>query len=101
MNIQYDNINGAHSFLIEGRIDTLTSPELESFMNEKINTEENSIFSVNMSKVDYISSAGLRVFLATLKALQAKGGTLTLKSLQPAVKEIFDMTGFTPLFQIQ
>lgn len=51
--------------------------------------------------MDYICSSGLRIFLAMQKKVSAAGAELKIKGLQPLVKNVFDMTGFTPLFTIE
>jgi len=53
---------------------------------------------VDLSSVEYISSAGLRALLAALKRQKSLGGTLVLCSLHPYVKEVFEMTGFSRIF---
>jgi len=55
---------------------------------------------VDMDGVEYISSAGLRVLLSTAKKLSASGGKLVLAALKPYVREVFEVAGFTSIFQI-
>ena len=53
---------------------------------------------VDLSSVEYMSSAGLRVLLAAMKREKSLGGVLVLCSLNPFVKEVFDLTGFSRIF---
>jgi anti-sigma B factor antagonist len=84
---------------VSGRIDTNTSRDLEDVLNALIETENPKIV-VNLDGVEYISSSGLRVLLATLKRLRKENGALHLACLQPFVVEVFEITGFTKLFPI-
>ena len=77
-----------------GRIDTLTAPELDSAL--ALDGVEELIF--DFSEVTYISSAGLRVLLAALKRLG--GHPVTVAHVSPAVREVFDITGFSALFTL-
>lgn len=77
-----------------GRIDTLTAPELESEV--VLDGVESLIF--DFEEVDYISSAGLRVLLSSQKKMAGK--SMKILSARPAVKEVFDITGFSDIFTL-
>jgi anti-sigma B factor antagonist len=83
---------------ISGRIDSISSNELETAINQSLET--NSIMILDLADADYISSSGLRVLLAELKLLKTKNGDLKLISLQPIVRDIFEITGLSRLFSI-
>ncbi|OPY42822.1 MAG: STAS domain protein [Methanoregulaceae archaeon PtaU1.Bin222] len=80
-----------------GRIDAATAPLLENQLSGAIDGGDRKIV-VDLSSVEYISSAGLRALLAAMKRLRALGGKMVLCSLHPYVKEVFDMTGFSRIF---
>ncbi|MBR1825659.1 MAG: STAS domain-containing protein [Alphaproteobacteria bacterium] len=82
---------------IMGRIDTNTAPELL----EKIDFTDLKELVFDLSDVDYVFSAGLRVFLQAQKVMNANGGTMKLINLQPSVKEIFDIVGFSGIMDIE
>lgn len=84
---------------ISGRIDTIASKDLEAKLNERIEEKIEKII-INLAKVDYISSVGLRVLLAALKKQRLNQGSLPLVSLQPFVQNIFKITGLDKIFQI-
>jgi anti-sigma B factor antagonist len=84
---------------ISGRIDTITSKELDTKLNE-IREENAKKIILNLAKVDYISSVGLRVLLAALKRQRQNQGSMTLVSLQPFVQNVFKITGLDKIFQI-
>lgn len=82
----------AETLALEGRLDTLTAPELEAEISAMLPTVQS--LTLDMEKLDYISSAGLRVILKTQKALEKKSG-LKLTHVSDEVKEVFDITGFS------
>jgi anti-sigma B factor antagonist len=84
---------------IEGNLDTTTAPDAESCLNELVNDGSTKIL-VDFTAVDYISSAGLRVLLATAKKMQAVGGSLRMCGLNEAVQEVFDISGFSTIFNL-
>lgn len=75
-----------------GRVDTITSPELEAAV--VVDGVDELVF--DLSSVDYISSAGLRVLLASQKKMAGK--SMVIVGACPAVKEVFDITGFSDIF---
>jgi anti-sigma B factor antagonist len=83
----------------EGKLDTQTSPDAQEQMTELIEIGEKK-FLVNFGKLDYISSAGLRVLLIAAKQLKSAGGELRICSLNEVVKEVFDISGFTTIFKV-
>ena len=83
---------------VEGRLDTLTSPELEEKLEPVIDDIEKLVF--DFSELEYISSAGLRVLLAAVKEMDARGGELFVKNLRPEVMEVFEVTGFADILTI-
>jgi anti-anti-sigma factor len=99
MNFTKEKINGFCVLKIEGRIDTTNFTEFETDINLLFNSgEKNIIF--NCSGLNYISSSGLRVFLITQKKSISLNGKLHLCCLQPTIKEIFDISGFSTIFKI-
>ena len=75
-----------------GRVDTITSPELEAAV--VLDGVEELVF--DLAQVDYISSAGLRVLLSAQKKMAGK--SMKIANSKPAVKEVFDITGFSDIF---
>ncbi len=81
------------------RFDAYSAKEVEADLNQTIKSGTEKILC-DFSNTEYISSAGLRVLLATAKALKKIKGNISLCSLKPYVKEVFETAGFTPLFNI-
>ena len=84
---------------IEGRIDTITSQELDKEINEEMGNFKSLI--MDFTDLEYISSAGLRVLIATQKKLKADDIPLVIKNVNDAVGEIFRMSGFDKLLKIE
>lgn len=83
---------------VEGRLDTLTSPELEKEINELSASAEDLV--VDFAKLEYISSAGLRVLLSAHKLFAKKGG-MTITNVNETVLDIFEVTGFKDILTIK
>ena len=81
-----------------GRLDTVTAPELEAEISTILPTAESLV--LDMEKLEYISSAGLRVILKTQKALTQNAG-LKLIHVSDAVREVFEITGFSDFLTIE
>lgn len=82
-----------------GRIDSNTAPELEAVLPARI--ESHGATVVDLGRVSYVSSAGLRVLLKGAKAAKATGHRLVLAGLSPSVREVFDISGFTSIFAME
>lgn len=85
---------------VEGRVDTVTSPELEDCV-EGVLKEGIKNVMFDFEKVQYISSAGLRVLLGTQKKAKGFGGVVTVAKPNDEIMEIFEMTGFVDILDIQ
>ena len=83
---------------LEGRLDTTTAPELERELKQSLNGIETLTF--DFAKVEYISSAGLRVLLSAQKAMFNKG-SMKVTHANELVKEVFEVTGFADILTIE
>lgn len=83
---------------VEGRVDTMTAPELEKEVNDSIEGAEELIF--DFEKLEYISSAGLRVLLSAQKTMNKQGKMKVIHAGGPII-EIFEVTGFTDILTIE
>lgn len=100
MTIQTVKEANATVLTITGRMDAVTAPEYEKALNERIAAGE-STFVIDFQGLEYISSAGLRALLATAKLLKTKNGQIRLANVLGTVREVFDISGFGSIFQIQ
>ena len=99
MELEEKRVGNVAILTLNGRLDAYSSNELERSISALI--DDGSVrLVVNFDGVDYISSSGLRVMLASLKRLKKVEGNLKLACLKPYVKEVFDIAGFTQLFEI-
>ena len=91
--------NGSELFIeVSGSIDTVTAPELNKIINESLKGINSLIF--DFAKVDYISSAGLRVLLAARKSI-TKDGNVVIRNSNQNIMDIFTMTGFDNILTIE
>ena len=100
MKIETRESQGIQIVAFEGNLDTNTSPEAESKINELIDAGKQKLL-VNFEQLNFISSAGLRVLLATVKKLNASGGHLRICSLNATVQEVFDISGFVTILSVK
>lgn len=98
MNIT-ENKNGNQLCLsLEGRLDTTTAPELEKVIKRSLDgvTE----LTIDMSSLDYLSSAGLRILLGAQKTMNKQGG-MKVTHVNDTIMEIFEVTGFVDILTIE
>lgn len=98
MNIKKEQNGNKLSIAIEGRLDTITAPELETELTSSLGGIEKLVF--DFSNLEYISSAGLRVLLSAQKVMTKQGG-MVIRNVKPEVMEIFDVTGFVDILDIE
>lgn len=97
MTIKLINRNTEGELLLEGRLDSLAAPEVEQVFLQMTQRFDKVI--LNMEKLEYISSSGLRILKCTHMAMAKKGGSLELKKVNKMVMEVFEMTGFAGLLR--
>ena len=92
-------MNGtALEIALEGRLDTMTAPELEKELNQSLSGADS--LTLDFSKLEYISSAGLRVLLSAHKMMNNKGG-MKVTNVNEIVQEVFEVTGFADILNIE
>ncbi len=98
MNIREEKNGSALLLALEGRLDTTTAPELDAFLEKAMNGVDS--LTVDMEKLEYISSAGLRVLFHAQKTLN-RPGSVKLIHVSDILQEIFDVTGFSRILTIE
>ena len=98
MNITKVRNGSALNIALEGRLDTNTAPLLEKELNESLEGVTELVFG--FEKLDYISSAGLRILLAAQKTMNLQG-KMSLTGVSEPVMEVFEITGFTDILTIE
>lgn len=98
MEINLTKIDGAMNIALTGRLDTTTAPQLEAKLNAEIADVKE--LALDFEKLDYISSAGLRVILAAQKIMN-KQGSMVIRNVNSDIMEVFDITGFSDILKIE
>ena len=99
MNIDKLQENGTLTFALDGKLDTKTAPQLEAVLLPAIDEAKKVV--LDFTKLEYVSSAGLRVLLMGQKQSSAKGITMTIKGVSSQIMEIFEMIGFANVLNIE
>jgi anti-anti-sigma factor len=100
MNIQQNVLDGVAVVAPAGRIDTTTSGPLEEAIRRTVDAGARDVL-IDFAAVDYISSAGLRVFLVLAKRMRDLKGRLVLCGMPEPVRQVFHLAGFLPLFSVE
>ncbi len=98
LNITKTFDNDALQIALEGRLDTTTAPDLESALNESINDAKE--LTLDFGKLEYISSAGLRVLLSAQKIMNQQG-SMKVINVRDEINDIFEVTGFSDILTIE
>ena len=98
MTIENKIENGNVTLNVSGRLDTTTAPELEKTVDSVLDGTKELVF--DMTGLEYISSAGLRVILKAQKAMNAQG-SMKLTGVNDSIMEVFDITGFLDILTIE
>ena len=92
------NIEGSVcTVALEGRLDTTTAPQLEAELKSSLNGISELVF--DFTKLEYISSAGLRVLLSAQKVMNQQG-SMKITNVAPEIMEVFEITGFTDILTV-
>ena len=100
MKTTIQEIDGSMVAMLEGRLDTAASPETEKNMQPLYDCENQDII-IDCTKLEYISSSGLRIFLSVLKNTRPRGCHVYISGLNDDLRQVFAMTGFTNLFDFK
>lgn len=93
------NLEGSKlEFVLNGRLDTITAPQLEEEVKASIDEITDLVF--DFTDLSYVSSAGLRVLLSAQKTMNGKG-SMVVRNVSEEIQEIFDVTGFSDILTIE
>lgn len=98
MKTTFKEENNDYVMYLEGRLDTAASPVVEKELQPLNDCTGHNII-LDCTKLEYISSSGLRLFLSVLKNAKAKGSKVYIKGISDDIRNIFAMTGFINLFE--
>ena len=99
MTINIQEQNGGLTALFEGRLDTPAAIKAQQDMAPLMENAD-KVITLDCTNLEYISSSGLRLFLALRKESAAKGGKLQVRAINADIRQVFMMTGFISLFEI-
>ena len=98
MKTTFEEKDGKYIMYFEGRLDTAASVQTEQEMKVLYDCEGHDII-LDCAQLEYISSSGLRLFLALLKVAKSKGSKISISGMNDNLRQVFAMTGFTHLFE--
>jgi anti-sigma B factor antagonist len=99
MNVTIRDEGDTKIVMLQGKLDTNSTPTAESEINSLLDGGVNKLL-INFEQLSYISSSGLRLLLATAKRLQGSGGDLRVCSLNEMATEVFELSGFTAIINV-
>ena len=99
MEVKFNKQDSTLTVVISGNIDTVTAPELDVQLQENIPGIKDLV--LDFAAVDYISSAGLRVILMANQQMEDVDGNMTVKNVNEDVRDVFEMTGFDSLLNLE
>ena len=100
LEVNSNEVNDIVIFNLLGNLDTNTAPDAESKINKWLENGAKKMI-INLEKTNYVSSAGLRIFLGTAKKITASGGVLKLCTANDVVQEILDISGFSTILDVK
>ena len=100
MNVRIEEIDGNVVAFLAGILDTAAAPETEKAMNP-LNDVEGKDIIIDCTDLEYISSAGLRIFLGILQSAEDKDGHVYIKGINDDVRGVFAITGFSNIFEFK
>ena len=98
MNIIKNQTDKSLNIDLEGRLDTTTAPELEAELKQSIG--DSAELNLDFAKLEYLSSAGLRVLLVAQKIMN-KQGKMVIRNVNDVISEVFEVTGFSDILTIE
>mgnify|MGYP001587724953 CR=1 FL=1 len=99
MDISTQEIKRAVVVTVKGRVDSATAPDLENALKQLVDGDKTQIV-LDLNDVEYMSSAGLRAMVSTLKAVKRINGDLRLCAPSPRVSEVLRLAGLTSIFNL-
>ncbi len=100
LEVNVNEVNDVVIVKLLGNLDTNTAPDAETEINKWLEKDAKKIV-INLKETKYVSSAGLRIFLATAKKMTASGGAVKLCCPNEVVQEILDISGFSTILDVK
>ena len=100
LEVNANKVNDVVIVKLMGNLDTNTAPDAETDINKLLDEEAQKMI-ISLDQTNFVSSAGLRIFLATAKKITASGGVLKLCGANDVVQEILDISGFSTILDVK
>lgn len=100
MKTTIEDKDGIITIVFEGRMDTIASPEVQEAIQPVFSSKSQEVY-IDCSNLEYVSSSGLRIFLSLAIDTQSSGKRIVITGWNEYVKNLFEMTGFTELFEFE
>ncbi|PSB00458.1 STAS domain-containing protein [Merismopedia glauca] len=85
--------------ILDGKLDTITAPELDQFISHNLNRQIETLV-LDLQKLSFVSSAGLRIFAKTRKIMKSRDGKIWFVNLSPQVQKVFDIVKAVPVSEV-
>lgn len=99
MKLTAERNGGELTVLLSGEVDASTAPELSAFLDEELSGVQ--ALTLDFAECDYVSSAGLRVLLATFKRMKTANGSMSFANVGKGLTDVFEITGLARVFGLQ
>ena len=100
MKTTIEDKDGIITIVFEGRMDTIASPEVQEAIQPAFSSKSQEVY-IDCTNLEYVSSSGLRIFLSLAIDTQSSGKRIVITGWNEYVKNLFEMTGFTELFELK
>lgn len=100
MKTTIEDKDGIITIVFEGRMDTIASPEVQEAIQPVFSSKSQEVY-IDCSNLEYVSSSGLRIFFSLAIDTQSSGKRIVITGWNEYVKNLFEMTGFTELFEFE
>ena len=100
MKTTIEDKDGIITIVFEGRMDTIASPEVQEAIQPVFSSKSQEVY-IDCSNLEYVSSSGLRIFLSLAIDTQSSGKRIVITGWNEYMKNLFEMTGFTELFEFE
>jgi anti-anti-sigma factor len=100
MNAKIDEIDGKYVATLEGEMDTTAALEVEETL-KPLYTSDGKDVIIDCTKLEYIASSGLRILISILKGAKSTGSHVVMRGVNDDIKNVFNLTGFTSIFEFE
>lgn len=100
MNAKFEEIDGKYVATLEGEMDTAAALEAEETLKPLFTSDGKEVI-IDCTKLEYIASSGLRILISILKGAKSTGSRVVMRGVNDDIKSVFNLTGFTSIFEFE